>query len=100
MANEQIADQGVRLAQAGANQPPEAGDVWVGPAASAAIEVPILANVSDPDRDPLQVISASEPASGEVDAEPGGTLRFDPVQPGVQRFRYQVADGRGGIDAR
>jgi hypothetical protein len=57
-----------------------------------------LANVSDPDRDALQVISASDPASGEVDAEPGGTLRFDPVQPGLERLSYQVAGGRGGTD--
>jgi hypothetical protein len=37
-------------------------------------------------------------ASGRVEIEPDGTLTFDPDQPGLQRFSYQVMDGRDGSD--
>ncbi|MGH6895415.1 MAG: Ig-like domain-containing protein [Geminicoccaceae bacterium] len=99
MANEQIADQGVQIAQAGANQPPVAGDVCVVTAEGTPIDLPVLAGASDPDGDPLRILPVSEPPSGTVDVQPDGTLAFAAEQPGLQRFAYQVADGRGGSDA-
>ena len=98
MATEQSADQAVQIAQAGANRPPVADDLCVVTAQGAPIDIPVLANVSDPDGDPLRILSVSEPASGTVDIEPDGTLAFAADQPGLQRFTYQVADGRGGSD--
>ena len=68
----------VQIAQASANQPPEAGDVCVVTAQDTPIDIPVLAGVSDPDRDPLQILSVSAPASGRVDVEPDGTLAFAP----------------------
>jgi Bacterial Ig domain/RTX calcium-binding nonapeptide repeat (4 copies) len=98
MADEQSAAQGVQLAQAGANRPPAAGDACAVTAEGTPIEVPVLAGASDPDGDPLRILSASEPASGEVEITPDDTLAFAAERPGLQRFAYQVGDGRGGGD--
>ncbi|MGH6884890.1 MAG: Ig-like domain-containing protein, partial [Geminicoccales bacterium] len=98
MATEQTADQAVQIAQGGANRPPVADDLCVVTAQGAPIDLPVLANVSDPDGDPLRILSVSEPASGTVAIEPDGTLAFAAEQPGLQRFAYQVADGQGGSD--
>jgi hypothetical protein len=98
MANQQSAEQGVVTAQAAPNSPPQAGDVCVVTAEGAAVDVPALASASDPDGDALEMRSVSTPQSGRVDLAPDGTLAFIPDQPGLQRFTYQVADGRGGTD--
>lgn len=98
MANQQSAEQGILTVQAAANSPPDAGDVCVVTAEGAAVDVPVLSGASDPDGDTLQIQSVSAPASGRVELDPDGTLTFVPEQAGLQRFTYQVADGRGGSD--
>ena len=98
MANQESAEQGVLTAQAAANSPPEAGDICVVTAEGAAVDIPALASAIDPDGDTLQIRSRSNPASGQVELDPDGTLTFIPDQPGLQRFTYQVADDRGGTD--
>jgi hypothetical protein len=98
MANQQSADQGLLTAQATANSPPNAGDMCVVTAEGAAIGVPVMASASDPDGDALQMLSASVPPSGGVEVEPDGSLTFAPGEPGMQRFTYQLSDGRGGTD--
>jgi Ca2+-binding RTX toxin-like protein len=98
MAKRASAEQGVLVAQAAANSPPDAGDVCVVTSEGAAIDVPALTSASDPDGDPLQLGSVSAPASGRVEIDPEGTLTFVPEQPGLQRFTYQVVDDRGGSD--
>jgi Ca2+-binding RTX toxin-like protein len=98
MANEPSAEQGVRIAQVAANSPPQAGDVCLVTAEDAVIDVAALASASDPDGDALQIVSVAPPPSGQVELEPDGTLTFIPDQPGLQRFTYQVTDGRGGTD--
>jgi Ca2+-binding RTX toxin-like protein len=98
MADQESAEQGTVTAQVATNSPPEAGDVCLVTTESAAIDVGALASAGDPDGDPLQVVSVSDPASGRVELDPDGTLTFSPDQPGLQRFTYQVADGRGGTD--
>ena len=85
------------MVQAVANSPPDARDVCLVTAQGAAIGVPAQASASDPDGDALG-IAASSPASGRVDVAPDGTLTFVPDQPGLQRFTYEVTDGRGGSD--
>jgi Bacterial Ig domain/RTX calcium-binding nonapeptide repeat (4 copies) len=98
MADEQSADQGVQLAQTGANRPPAAGDACAVTAEGTPIDIPVLADASDPDGDPLRILSASEPSSGQVEITPDDTLAFAAERPGLQRFAYQVGDGRGGGD--
>ena len=97
MANQQSAEQELLVAQAVANSPPEAHDVCLVTAQGAAIGVPARASASDPDGDALG-IAASSPASGRIDVAADGTLTFVPDQPGLQRFAYEVTDGRGGSD--
>lgn len=99
MAGEQIADQGAQVAQAGANQAPEARDLCVVTAADASISVPVMAAVGDPDGDAVEISFIGTPGSGEVRIEPDGSLMFLPDQAGLQRFEYRVSDGRGGTDA-
>src|SRR5918996_2370619 len=98
MANQESAEQGVLTAQAAANSPPEAANICVVTAEGAAVDIPALASAIDPDGDTLQIRSRSNPASGQVELDPDGTLTFIPDQPGLQRFTYQVADDRGGTD--
>jgi hypothetical protein len=96
MVNQPSAEQELLMAQAAANSPPDARDVCLVTAQGAAIGVP--AQASDPDGDALGIAAASTPASGRVDVVPDGTLTFVPDQPGLQRFTYEVTDGRGGSD--
>ena len=97
MANQQSAEQGLLVAQAVANSPPEARDVCLVAAQGAAIGVP--AQASDPDGDARLdcrgIDSGERPGSMSI---PDGTLTFVPDQPGLQRFTYEVTDGRGGTD--
>jgi Ca2+-binding RTX toxin-like protein len=98
MAKQPSAEQGTLIAQAAANRAPDADDVCVVTSQDAAIDVPVLTRATDPDGDALQIGSVSAPASGRVDLAPDGTLTFAAEQPGLQRFTYQVLDGRGGSD--
>ena len=99
MAKLPSAEQGILIAQAAANSPPDAGDVCVVTTEGAAIDVPALTSATDPDGDALQIGSVSAPSSGRVELDPDGTVTFVPEQPGLQRFTYEVVDDRGGSDS-
>src|SRR5687768_8955333 len=76
--------QGGAAAAGGAgNRPPQAAAVCVATAEDAAVEVPVLDYVRDPNGDPLQLLSASNPSSGEVSLNPDGTVTFTPREPGL-----------------
>ncbi|WP_380783642.1 Ig-like domain-containing protein [Sphingomonas sp. R86520] len=62
-----------------------------------SIDIPVLANDSDPDGDPLTVIAATA-TSGSVTINPDGTLRYVPIAGfvGTDVVVYTIADGRGG----
>ncbi|MCE3247441.1 MAG: hypothetical protein K0R41_1266, partial [Geminicoccaceae bacterium] len=87
---------GAAAAGGASNRPPQAAAVCVATAEDAAVEVPVLDYVRDPNGDPLQLLSASDPSSGEVSLNPDGTVTFTPREPGLQSFQYQVGDGQGG----
>ncbi len=61
-------------------------------------ELRLLANDSDADGDPLQVIEVGEPANGWVAAVDADTWRYRPKQDfyGTDEFTYVVSDGSGG----
>ena len=83
-------EPGARLPAGGAtNRPPQAAPVCVATAENAAVEVPVLDYVRDPNGDPLELLSASNPTSGEVSLNPDGTVTFTPREPGLQSFQYR-----------
>lgn len=79
------------------NQPPLANDVNVSTVRAQAVDVDVLANVSDPDGDALEIIAFGQPANGTV-SRVGNQLRYQPDQQffGEDSFTYQVSDGNGG----
>ena len=63
----------------------------------------VLSNDSDPDDDPLTVVTWGSPTPGSgafLSTDPNGTFSFlaDPGFEGTVTFTYTVGDGRGGTD--
>ncbi|MDP2830349.1 MAG: Ig-like domain-containing protein [Sulfuricellaceae bacterium] len=56
----------------------------------------VMANDGDPDQDPLQIVSVSQPAHGSALLS-GGKIRYTPVPGyvGADAFSYTIADGKG-----
>ena len=63
---------------------------------SAAI--PVLANDTDVDQDPLSVVGATAPGHGTASLTGDGTITYTPTANynGVDLFTYTVSDGHGG----
>jgi large repetitive protein len=61
------------------------------------VTIPVLANDSDPDGDPLTVTSATSP-NGTVVINPDGTITFTPAPNfnGTTTITYAISDGNGG----
>ena len=64
-----------------------------------AIIIDVLANDTDPEGDPLQVVAASDPNGGTVAVLENGQLRFTPAADfhGTTTLRYTVSDGAGNL---
>ncbi|MEH7827043.1 Ig-like domain-containing protein [Gemmobacter denitrificans] len=64
-----------------------------------AVTIPVLANDSDPNGDPLTVISASAP-NGTVTINADGTLAYDPDDGffGIDTITYTITDPDGNQD--
>ena len=81
------------------NELPVDGDEAISTIGGVINTIPVLANATDPDRDPLSVFSATVDV-GTVTINPDGTLNY--VAPadfqGVATIVYIVSDGRGGFD--
>ena len=60
------------------NSPPDALNDAVVTAFESAIDINVLANDSDPENDPLSVISNTQPSNGTVAINPDGTLTYSP----------------------
>jgi large repetitive protein len=62
------------------------------------VTINVLANDSDPDADPLKVISATA-ANGTVTINPDGTLKYTPNLNfnGTDTIKYTISDGQGGF---
>ena len=61
------------------------------------VTVAVLANDTDPDGDPLSILSVTQPADGSVTVA-GGTVTYTPSADyhGTDRFSYTIGDGQGG----
>ena len=81
------------------NDPPVAVDDVATVAEDGSVTIPVLANDSDPDGDPLTVTSATSP-DGTVTINPDGTLSFTPNPNfnGPTTITYTVTDPSGATD--
>ncbi|MDH3307425.1 MAG: Ig-like domain-containing protein, partial [Acidimicrobiia bacterium] len=85
-----------------ANSPPAAADDSTTTAEDTTVVVPVLANDTDSDGDPLTVF-AFDPSSlngGAVSCTPSGDCIYSPPSDfsGTDSYTYTVADGNGGSD--
>ena len=79
------------------NQPPVAVDDTATTLSGTPVTVPVLANDSDPDGDPLTITSVGAPSLGAVTIS-GSAVIYTPAAGvvGTDRFSYTIDDGRGG----
>jgi Cadherin-like domain len=76
--------------------------IAAGYTATTAREVPVtinvLANDSDPDGDPLEVVSVTQGTDGEVVLNDDGTVTYTPAEgfDGTDSFAYTIDDDHGG----
>ena len=79
------------------NQPPVAVDDNATTFSGQPVTIPVLANDSDPDGDPLVITSVTAPASGTAVVS-GANVIYTPAAGivGTDRFAYTISDGRGG----
>jgi large repetitive protein len=79
------------------NDPPVARNDVFGMDEDTTARIPILANDTDADGDPLTVTAASSP-NGTVVINPDGTVSFTPNPnfTGPATITYTISDGRGG----
>ena len=91
---------------AASNKPPHAGDVSASTNENSPVTVDVVKADSDPDGEPLKVVSVDSTGTvGKVAAEGSGGVLYDPAgmfetlaagQTATTSFGYTVADGRGG----
>jgi len=84
-----------------ANDPPTAND----DSAAAKEDTPIvmidvLANDTDPDKNPLLILNATQGSNGSVTINTDSTLTYAPNRNfcGTDTFTYTMSDGNGGTD--
>jgi subtilisin family serine protease len=82
------------------NAPPVAGDDTATVAEDGSVDVPVLANDSDPESGPLSVSAAGPAAHGSVSINGNGTIHYAPAANynGPDSFSYTVQDNVGFTD--
>ena len=80
------------------NHPPSAQPDYAVARFNTPVTIAVLANDSDPDGDPLTVVSFTQPSKGTVTRGPNNTLIYLSVKDfiGNDAFQYTISDGRGG----
>ncbi len=101
MDSQGATDEGqVLVTVARVNQPPAAADDVANTLENGPVSIPVLANDSDPDGNPLAVIAVTHGLSGTVAINPDNSLTYTPEEffYGEDSFSYTIADGQGGTD--
>jgi len=82
------------------NQPPVAGDNSATVAASGTVDIPVLANDSDPDGDTLTITAVSAPTAGTATILTGpARIRYvATATAGTRTFTYTISDGHAHTD--
>jgi Ca2+-binding RTX toxin-like protein len=85
--------------EAAPNEDPDAVDDTAKTHINTPVTIMVLANDTDPDGDPLNVIAATSP-DGTATINPDGTVTFDPATDfnGEATLSYTISDGNGGTD--
>jgi carbon monoxide dehydrogenase subunit G len=80
------------------NTDPDAVDDEATTSEGRAVSIPVLANDTDPESDPLVLVDVSAAGSGTVAIDTGGRVRYEPAPgfSGVDELEYTVGDGFGG----
>lgn len=88
-------DQITGIYVAECNTPPTATDDTAATFDGATVTVPVLANDTDPDGDPLTVTQVTDPPNGTAVSNADGTVDYtpDPGFLGTDSFDYTVSDG-------
>jgi VCBS repeat-containing protein len=96
-ANGLTATAAVSVTVTPVNHPPLAMDDRVTTAENTPVTIPVLANDSDPDNDPLVVTAVGTPANGSAAIDAGGTVTYTPARyfSGLDSFTYTIADPSG-----
>ncbi len=84
----------------GLNTAPTAVDDSVTATANTAVNIPVLANDTDPEDDTLTVVSASQPSHGTAVINAGSSITYTPAKDyiGNDSFTYTIQDP-GGLSA-
>jgi len=66
-----------------------------------AVNVPVLANDSDPDGDKLSIVAFTQGSKGSVSLNSDGTLRYSPAKAfkSSDQFSYTISDGKSSASA-
>ncbi|MFH1842062.1 MAG: Ig-like domain-containing protein, partial [bacterium] len=77
------------------NDPPVAVEDFAEVEEDGSVDIPVLANDSDPDGDPLTVLLVDGPAHGIAVVNPDGTVTYSPAANffGSDSFTYRLGDG-------
>jgi len=83
------------------NVAPNAQDDYLDANLGTSINIDVLANDSDSDRDHLQLHAVGNPTNGIARIGPNNTIIYTPNSgySGSEKFSYQIADGKGGFDS-
>lgn len=84
------------------NTPPDAVNDEATTTRNTEVQINVLANDSDPDGDPLEIVDFDDETDedGEVECEDNGICTYTPPDDftGEDVFAYTISDGRGGMD--
>ena len=83
------------------NNPPIANNDSTFTDENRSVAIFVLTNDSDPDNDPLSIISTSPPSNGVVQISGGTHIIYVPNTDfvGNDSFTYTISDGNGGFDS-
>ncbi|OQB13857.1 MAG: Serine-aspartate repeat-containing protein D precursor [Firmicutes bacterium ADurb.Bin193] len=83
-----------------ASHPPIAVDDSKTTEKNTPVDIPVLANDSDPDGDTITVTEVTQGSNGSVTINADGTVKYTPDNDfvGVDTFTYTITDGNGGED--
>lgn len=84
------------------NDPPKPEEDWAFTAVGTAVTINVLQNDTDPENDPLELVTVDPPSRGNLTFQTDGRVTYhpDPGFRGAERIRYVVSDGSATTDGR